>query len=183
MNCAVSPPEPHSGAHAIAAMSRGMVWIGCAAIALMVAATVVDVLGRLVFGLALFGTYDFVQFALIISVYAGMPEASRQGAHIAVDLIDRLGGARVGWLLSVIGITATLLVFLLLTWLSLGEAYDAWRFGETTADLEIAKIWHWAAILPGLAATCITLSSLLITVFRSGRPLQQDVTDSAEIST
>lgn len=62
--------EPH---RPIRAMSRGMVWIGCAAIALMVAAAVADVLGRLFLGLALFETYVFVQFALIVSVYAGMP--------------------------------------------------------------------------------------------------------------
>jgi TRAP-type C4-dicarboxylate transport system permease small subunit len=133
-------------------LSLGLARLGSLAIVVMVAVTVADVTGRLLFGLSLVGTYDIVQLALVVAVYGGLAQASAQGAHIAVDLLNRAVGERVGHLLAATALASSLLVLVVLTWLAAGEARDAYRLGDTTSDLAIPKYLHWIGIVVGLAA-------------------------------
>jgi TRAP-type transport system small permease protein len=134
------------------AFSLGLARLGSLAIVVMVIVTVADVAGRILFGFSLVGTYDIVQIALVVVVYGGLAQASAQGAHIAVDLIDRAAGERIGHVLAVSSLASSLLVLVLLIWLAVGEGLDAYRLGDTTSDLRIPKYLHWIGIVVGLAA-------------------------------
>ncbi len=152
------------------AFSLGLARLGSLAIVVMVAVTVADVTGRILFGLSLVGTYDIVQLALVVVVYGGLARASAQGAHIAVDLLDRAVGERVGHLLALAALASSLFVLVVLTWLAAGEARAAYYLGDTTSDLAIPRYLHWIGIVAGLAAsgmaTAIRLAAAVRPVVR-----------------
>ena len=142
-------------------LSIGLTYVGGFSIVFTVLVVISDIIGRTVFNFSLMGAYDLVTTALVVSVYAGMSEAFRQQAHITVDLIDNIGNVILSKLFALIALVAALAMIGLLVWLSAGQAFDAYRFRDVTADLRIPKVWHWSAIIIGLSVTCVTLVELI----------------------
>jgi TRAP-type transport system small permease protein len=155
---------------AVRALSIGFAYLGAFAIAFMMIVTVADVFGRLLFGRSIDGAYDLVQLTLVVAVYSAMPEAFRQGAQITVDLVDRLAGPRLTRGLSIAALTLSLAAVGFLTILSIQGLFEAARFGDVTADLGLAKTWHWIGVFGGLSTSCLTILALLSQSLRGSTP-------------
>ena len=77
----------------------------------MVALTFADVIGRRLFGAPIYGAHDITEHLVAIVVFCGLPLVTAAGAHLTVDLFDRLIGQRwMGWWR---GLTALLVVAIL----------------------------------------------------------------------
>jgi len=55
---------------------------------MMMILTLLDVFGRYLFNSPIMGAYEITELMLVILIFAGIPLASANDEHIAVDLID-----------------------------------------------------------------------------------------------
>lgn len=59
-----------------------------AALLLMLALTVADVLGRYVFARPVAGVIELIQYAMVVVVFAALPAVTHRREHISVGLLD-----------------------------------------------------------------------------------------------
>lgn len=116
----------------------------------MMGATVVDVIGRHLFGAPLQGVVEIVEISMVAATFLGIAAASFAGAHIVVDLVDT-AMPRAAAAIAALASAASLLIFAALAWLTTRELLDAIDWGDTTVDLGIPHTAYWAFILAGFA--------------------------------
>lgn len=137
-------------------LSATGVAVAATSMLIMMLLTIADIIGRHVFGHPILGVYELVQLMLTGSVFGGLAEACRTRAHITVDLIDGIAPRLATRILQPLAAAATVLTIAGLLWAGLLQAYDSYRFGDTTMDLRISKLWFWTPIMVGLLAGVIT---------------------------
>lgn len=117
---------------------------GLLLLALMVL-TVVDVVGRNMFGQSVLGTVDISTLLLVAIAFLGLASAEIDGRHVSVTLLEGRFGFRTRMVLS--GVRAVLLLGTgaLVVW-GLGDVMlSAFERGETTND--ILRLATWPAKL------------------------------------
>lgn len=122
--------------------------------ALMVALTFTDVIGRRIFGKPVFGAHDLTEHLMALLVFTGLPLLTLAAMHLKVDLFDKvLLQQRFAWWKTT---TDFLIagVFLLLAWTMMGKSIDAASFSEVSQGLNIprAPLYGWMAICSALSA-------------------------------
>lgn len=122
--------------------------------ALMVALTFTDVIGRRIFGKPVFGAHDLTEHLMALLVFTGLPLLTLAAMHLKVDLFDKvLLQPRFAWWKTT---TDFLIagVFLLLSWTMMGKSIDAASFSEVSQGLNIprAPLYGWMAICSALSA-------------------------------
>lgn len=123
-------------------------------LALMVALTFADVIGRRLFNTPVFGAHDITEHLMALIIFAGLPLLTAQRGHLSVDLFDRwlLQPGWRAWHKAVDGLIAAVLG--LIAWeyaLAVGEAQ---AINEVSSALTIPRAWMYAfmAATTGLAA-------------------------------
>lgn len=125
--------------------------ISMSSIILMIGVTLADVLGRNLFGLSFKGTYEIVQIALCIAIFAGLPAVSRQDSHIVIDVIDTVlpaWGVRLAQRAASFLLAALAALLIHSGW---EQSRTVFLYGELTGDLGLSKLVFWVPILVGLA--------------------------------
>ena len=56
----------------------------------MVALTFADVIGRRLIGKPIYGANDITEHLMALVVFAGLPLVTAAGAHLTIDLLDKL---------------------------------------------------------------------------------------------
>lgn len=123
-------------------------------LALMVALTFADVIGRRLFNTPVFGAHDITEHLMALIIFAGLPLLTARRGHLSVDLFDRwlLQPGWRAWHKAVDGLIAAVLG--LIAWeyaLAVGEAQ---AINEVSSALTIPRAWMYAfmAATTGLAA-------------------------------
>ena len=140
-------------------------WLDRAAVLALLAMmmlTTSDVILRKLVNKPITGVTELVELALGAAFFFAMPGVFARGANIAVDMIDQwapmLTGAlkRLAALMMVITLAA-------LAWNMWKPLMDIISFGDTSADLQIPKIWFmapaWAGVFLSLLAAITVLLS------------------------
>ena len=131
-------------------------WLDRAAVLALLAMmmlTTTDVIMRSTINKPITGVTELVELALGASFFFAMPGVFARGANIAVDMIDQWAPALTGVLKRV---AALLMIITLATlaWKMWQPLVDIISFGDTSADLQIPKIWYmapaWAGVLVSL---------------------------------
>ncbi len=108
---------------------------------LLMAITLIDVLGRYLFSAPLSGSYELTELMLAAVIFLGLPLITAEGGHIVVDIFDPLLSTRVQriqyWLVELINILA----FGVFTWVLWQQALKIQRYADTTAVLQIPLTW------------------------------------------
>jgi len=135
-------------------------WLDRAAVVALLAMmllTTSDVILRKLVNQPITGVTELVELALGASFFFAMPGVFARGANIAVDMIDQWTPALTGALKR---LAAILMVITLatLTWKMWQPLLDIVSFGDTSADLQIPKIWYMAPAWGGV------MVSLLVTI-------------------
>lgn len=122
--------------------------------ALMVALTFTDVIGRRLFGKPVFGAHDLTEHLMGLLVFTGLPLLTLAAMHLKVDLFDKvlLQPRFAWWQKTTLFITA--LVFALMAWTLAGKSVDAAAFSEVSQGLNIprAPLYGWMAVCAALSA-------------------------------
>ncbi|MCR8723867.1 TRAP transporter small permease [Frigidibacter sp. ROC022] len=150
-----------------------MAWAGGLALLLVVALTVVSILGRagdsLGLGLKpLPGDTEYVEFGIGFAVFAFLPWCTYARAHASVDLLQPVLGRRLNRLIDLIADIGMLSLALLLTWRLWLGMLDKRGYHETTFILRAEIWWGYAAGMVGAVAFCLVAA---FAVLRSARAL------------
>ena len=99
---------------------------------------------------------------MLLVVFLGLPDAFLRGEQVTVDVIDHLVSPRVLAVLKAIGAVLSTLFLALLVINLIQPLMDAYRFGDTKADLPVPLYPLVALVLVCLVASFIAM--LLLTV-------------------
>lgn len=124
---------------------------------LMMALTLVDVLGRYLFSAPVTGAFEVTELMLAAVIFLGLPLITAEGGHIAVDILDSALSDRVRavqyWLVGTINVLA----FGIFAWMLWEHAFKVLRYEDTTAVLQIPYAW-----LAFLMAITVSVSALTL---------------------
>ena len=121
----------------------------------MVALTFADVVGRRLIGRPIYGANDITEHLMALVVFAGLPLVTAAGAHLTIDLLDKVVRlpSMVWWrVLTSALITAVLAV---IAWLFVKHGLNATRISEVSQALRVPR----APLYFFIAASC-ALSAL-----------------------
>ncbi len=132
--------------------------VAVAALLAMMLTTTTDVVLRKLVNKPVTGATELVELALGIAFFFAAPGVFARGANIAVDMIDEWLPA---WRNALKRLAAILAIATLglLTWHMWKPMLDIISYGDTSADLQIPKIWFMAPAWFGIAV------SLLVAVY------------------
>jgi TRAP-type C4-dicarboxylate transport system permease small subunit len=143
-------------------VSRLLLYAGTVALAVMMLATTADVVLRATVNKPIRGVVDAVEITMLLVVFLGLPDAFLRGEQVTVDVIDHLVSPRVLAMLKVVGAFLSTLFLALMAANLVRPLLDAYRFGDTKADLPVPLYPLVALVLVCLAASFVAM--LLLTV-------------------
>ncbi len=121
----------------------------------MVALTFADVVGRRLVGRPIYGANDITEHLMALVVFAGLPLVTAAGAHLTIDLLDKLVSQP--WMVWWRALTAALVTVVLavIAWLFVKHGLNATRISEVSQALRVPR----APLYFFIAASC-ALSAL-----------------------
>lgn len=125
--------------------------IAMAALVVMMFAIVADVFMRFAFNAPITGSYDVVEFSLIIAVFYSLGAVILGLHEILIDLIDHLVAPKTVLILQRISalLSAGILIFIFLSMLT--PALQSYQYGEMRLELQMPTWIMWAVALVGMA--------------------------------
>lgn len=119
---------------------------------------IVQIIGRKIFGIAIYGYIDWIEQASALFAFLGIAYAQRLGGHIRMDLT--LGWSPwLRWRLEWLGVALTLVVVTLLISASFDAFWRAWSIGDSTIDIRL-PVWPAKLMVP-LALSLLWLRLVL----------------------
>lgn len=138
---------------------------------LMMAMTLIDVLGRYLFSAPLNGAFELTELMLAAVIFLGLALVTAEDGHIVVDLLDSSIGPRLRRIQSRLIELINVLAFGTFTWVLWQHALKVQRFADTTAVLQIPM--SWLAFLMVLTTGLATLALIIRALFGSSAPVAQ----------
>lgn len=139
-------------------------WLDRAAVLALLAMmmlTTSDVILRKLINKPITGVTELVELALGAAFFFAMPGVFARGANIAVDMIDQWAPMLTGTLKR---LAALMMIITLATlaWNMWKPLVDIISFGDTSADLQIPKIWFMAPAWAGVFISLLVAIAVLI---------------------
>lgn len=137
----------------------------------MMAIIAVNVVTRYLLNWPMTGAEEIVQMAGVAVIMLALPYATRQGAHVRVDIFDyALGhfGRMAGDVLARLLTGGVLAVVVHKAW---AKMLDAHEFGDTTNMLGL-PVWPFYGILAAGLALCVLVYAIEIVLIISGKQEQ-----------
>ena len=121
----------------------------------MVALTFADVIGRRLIGKPIYGANDITEHLMALVVFAGLPLVTAAGAHLTIDLFDKLvSKSWMAWWRILISALVKL-VLAVIAWLFVKHGLNASSISEVSQALRVPR----APLYFIMAASC-ALSAL-----------------------
>lgn len=135
----------------------------------MMAVTLVDVIGRDLFSSPLPGGFEITELMLAALIFLGLPMVTAEGAHVDVDLLDATVPEFLKPLQNIVIGVVNVIAFGTLTFMLWKFAWRTYEYEDTTAVLQIP----YAGLVFLMAACCLlsTLALVAMLVFKGGRKL------------
>jgi TRAP-type C4-dicarboxylate transport system permease small subunit len=132
----------------------------------MMLLTVADVALRAAFNMPIRGAYELVELLLACTFFVALPAAFLRADNILVNVIDDFAPR---WVPALERMAAAIAVVALavMAWQGFLAARDSMAFHDVTADLGLSRIYHWIAVLAGIAGALA--AALLVVVRGNGR--------------
>ncbi|MBR9830325.1 MAG: TRAP transporter small permease [Oceanospirillales bacterium] len=163
MNSTLNPAVSwvHRGERAVQHLLSGTAAI---VMFLMMALTLVDVLGRYLFSAPVTGAFELTELMLAAVIFLGLPLITAENGHVAVDIMDSAFGPRAQvvqeWLIALVNILA----FAIFSWMLWKHAFKVYRYEDTTAVLQIP--YAWLGFLMAGTTSLATLTLCLQLLFK-----------------
>ena len=133
----------------------------------MVALTFADVIGRRIVGKPIHGANDITEHLMGLVVFAGLPLVTAAGAHLTIDLADKLVNKPwMAWWRVLIGALVTA-VLALVAWLFVKHGVNASRISEVSQALRVPRgplyvFMAASCALSALAALAVALTGPMV---------------------
>lgn len=171
-------PTPTGTAGRVERFTGFLIGLSGIVLMLMMAATIIDIFGRWLFGRALPGCTDLVSVGLALALALALPAVTWHGNHIALELLrgnpeNPLERIR----LAIVGLVSAA-VFAALAVILFGSARQAAEYQDVIGYLQIpvAPMVYVLSVMALVAAVCFALPALGIQ--RSAPHLWTDVEDA-----
>ena len=128
----------------------------------MMLLTTSDVVLRKLVNRPILGVTELVEMALGVSIFFAAPGVFARGANLAVDMIDQWAPDWSSVLRRIAAMVSLLTLVLLLAWHMWRPMIDVIAFGDTSADLQIPKIWFMAPAWGGVLVSSLVAALVLI---------------------
>ncbi|RYG90994.1 TRAP transporter small permease [Loktanella sp. IMCC34160] len=120
----------------------------------MVALTFADVIGRRLIGKPIYGANDITEHLMALVVFAGLPLVTAAGAHLTIDILDKLVSKP--WMIWWRALIAVLVTVVLATiaWLFVKHGMNAAQISEVSQALRVPRgpLYFFMAASCGLSA-------------------------------
>lgn len=123
----------------------------------MMAVTLVDVVGRDLFSAPLPGGFEITELLLASVIFLGLPMVTAEGAHVDVDLLDSRIPEFLKPLQNLLVSLLNIAAYSVLSWMLWRYAFRTYGYEDTTAILQIPY-----AGLVFLMAVCCSLSTIAL---------------------
>ncbi|OSQ52443.1 TRAP transporter small permease [Marivita geojedonensis] len=128
----------------------------------MVALTFADVIGRRLVGKPIYGANDITEHLMALVVFAGLPLVTAAGAHLTIDLADKLVSKPwMAWWRGLVALLVTV-VLAVIAWLFVKHGLNASRISEVSQALRVPRgpLYFFMALSCALSA----LAALIVAV-------------------
>jgi len=134
----------------------------------MMLLTTCDVIGRYIFNLPITGAYEITEAMMVTLVFffIGYTQASK--AHVAVDLVVKLLPQKIGMIVDIITQVLSLLMILLVAWMSIVRWLELMEINEHTPILGIPVSPFLLILALGCFVLCIELGKDIPRLLRKG---------------
>ncbi len=136
-------------------LQRAQLRLAATALVVMMLATVADVFFRYAFNKPLRISYDLTESMMVIYVFNGIAGVFLKRRNIAIDLVDSLVGSSVVRYLAIAADGVSILCLGLLGWSMIGQAMQAFQYGDRKIELGLPIYVLWAFALAGIAGTIL----------------------------
>jgi len=140
---------------------------GTIALAIMLFATIGDIIARLAFNRPFHGTLDLVEVTLVLVAFLALPECFRRDEQIKVDIFDVAAGPRGLAMMRLAGEVATFAFLLLLAVTVVSPLVDAYRFGDAKPDLPVPIFALLLAIELALMVSVVVVAGRIVAQLRN----------------
>ena len=148
MSAAAPPPVAMTRIHRWMSLVEDALNITAAlAIFFLMFVGVVQVVGRSVFDIAIYGYIDYIEQSSAIFAFLGVAYCQRVGAHIRMDLLMRGVPKRVLWLLEGLAVAIALVIVTVLIESTFQNFLRAWQLGDSTMDIKL-PVWPSKLMVP-----------------------------------
>lgn len=148
-------------------------WAALMIFAMMIV-TIVDVTGRYGFSSPLLGGFEITETLLALTIFAGLPLASKVDAHITVDLLTVWLSAR-GRRIQLLGSDLTVGILCLVMSAAMAhKTVDLWKQNETTPQLNLP-----VAPIAGFMSLACLLTAMIYALRIAGSFSEQSRTTAA----
>lgn len=133
----------------------------------MVTLTFADVIGRRLFGTPIYGSNDITEHLMALVVFAGLPLVTAAGAHLTIDILDKLVSQPwMAWWRVLTSVLVTV-VLVLISWLFIKHGLNASGISEVSQALRVprAPLYFFMALscaLSALAAVVIAATGPMV---------------------
>ncbi|MBP0048941.1 TRAP transporter small permease [Marinobacterium sp. AK62] len=135
---------------------------------LMMALTLVDVMGRYLFSAPVTGAFEVTELMLAAVIFLGLPLITAEGGHIAVDILDSALTDRVRAVQDVLIGVINVLAFGIFAWVLWEHAFKVLRYQDTTAVLQIPYAWL-AFLMAATASVSVLILFIKLLFERNGK--------------
>lgn len=135
----------------LAVVEDGLNLFAALAIFFLMFVGVFQVVGRTVFGVAIYGYIDYIEQASAIFAFLGVAYCQRLGAHIRMDLVLRGFSKRFLWSMELFAILVALVIITILVDTTFENFLRAFQLGDSTMDIRL-PIWPTKLLVPFVLA-------------------------------
>ena len=143
--------------------------IGTIALLVVVGIVLTDVIGRAL-GSPLYGSLDMTSMTFVLTVFGGMALCDRQGAHINVDLFERMMSPRVNHVIDIIVDLLGAVIFLTMAYAVIKSSQLSLMLNLRTNLLGWEIAWFQWALAALAIVTGIAMLLRAVDFIISGRP-------------
>jgi tripartite ATP-independent transporter DctM subunit len=147
-------------------LSRSVNSFGVVLLMGMMVLVVTDVVLRRFFKIPVMGSYEVVQFLLIILIYLGLPQTTLQKSHISIGLGTARLTKKASSFLEVHIVFYSLCFFLLITVRNFGRAREMWLVNATSPLISIPVFPFYYIIALGCGIVSLVLFVQLLEGFK-----------------
>lgn len=136
----------------------------------MMLLTIFDVIGRYIFNLPITGAFEITEAMMVTIVFFFIAYAQAKKSHVAVDLVVNLLPKKLRVLIDIITHTLSLLMMVLIAWMSILRWLELVRIKEYTAILHIPVSPFLLILALGCFVLCIELVKDMLKLLKDGEP-------------
>jgi C4-dicarboxylate transporter DctQ subunit len=134
-------------------------FIAAMAIFFLMLVGVVQIIGRSIFNLAIYGYIDYIEQSTAIFAFLGVAYCQRAGNHIRMEVALHLLPKRYLWIAEAVAVILAMAIITLIIDGSWSNFLRAYQLGDSTMDIQM-RIWPGKLMVP-LALSTLWLRLLL----------------------